>query len=60
MQAQSYYRTDQQCRAVLEMQKQHMRDLTKESDQGKIELLEGTKALVLMQKSKQLEVKQHD
>ena len=42
MQAQSYYRTDQQCRAVLEMQKQHMRDLTKESDQGKIELLEGT------------------
>ena len=42
MQARTYYRSIEQCRAVLEVQKQHMRELAKDADQSKIELLEGT------------------
>jgi len=38
MQAKSHYRNDEQCRAILEEQKQHMKEISL----GKIELLEGT------------------
>jgi hypothetical protein len=42
MQAKSYYKTDDQCRAVLDTQKLHMRKLVAESRAGTISLLEGT------------------
>ena len=42
MQARTYYTTDAQCRASMEMQKQHMINLIKESGQGAAEVLEGT------------------
>ena len=42
MQAKVYYKIEEQCRASLDMQKEHMRNLVKEADQGKIEVLEGT------------------
>ena len=42
MQAKTYYKTDDQCRAVLDTQKLHMRKLVAESKAGIITLLEGT------------------
>jgi hypothetical protein len=42
MQAQTYYPTDPQCRAVLEVQKRHMRNLIEQSPRDKIDVLEGT------------------
>ena len=42
MQARTYYRTDSQCRAVLETQKQHMRELTRQAGSDQVDLLEGT------------------
>jgi len=42
MQAKSYYRIEEQCRSVLDKQKQHMLNLAKKSDQSKIDIIEGT------------------
>jgi hypothetical protein len=42
MQARAYYKTDDQCRAVLDAQKIHMRSLITESKAGTITVLEGT------------------
>ena len=42
MQAKTYYKTDAQCRAVLDAQKLHMRSLVLESKQASITILEGT------------------
>ena len=42
MQAQTYYKNEAQSRASMEMQKQHMRNLIKEADQGDATVLEGT------------------
>jgi hypothetical protein len=43
MQAKIYYRDEAQCKASMEMQKQHMINLVKESGvPTKIEVLEGT------------------
>jgi len=42
MQAKAYYKTDAQCRASMETQKQHMINLVKESGKGAAEVLEGT------------------
>ena len=41
MQAKTYYSSDAQCRAVLDVQKKHMRDLAENSN-SRIEHLEGT------------------
>jgi len=41
MQSTGYFQTDAQCRADLERQKQHMRNLIKESQQGEVKILEG-------------------
>lgn len=41
MQAKTYYLNEAQCRAVLDVQKKHMRDLAENSN-GKIEYIEGT------------------
>ena len=42
MQAKTHYKTDDQCRAVLDTQKLHMRQLVAEARAGTISLLEGT------------------
>ena len=42
MQAKTYYSSDAQCRAVLDVQKQHMRNIAEQADRSKIEYLEGT------------------
>ena len=46
MQAKTYYRDEVQCRASLDGQKQHMRNLVKQAEQqgtkGEITILEGT------------------
>jgi hypothetical protein len=42
MQAQTYYTNEAQCRASLDMQKKHMRELVDQAGQGKLEHLEGT------------------
>ena len=42
MQARTYFKTDEQCRIVLEAQKRHMRSLVLESKEAKITVLEGT------------------
>ena len=42
MQAQTYYKNEAQCKASMEMQKQHMRNLIKEADKGEATVLEGT------------------
>ena len=42
MQAKAYYKNEAQCKASMNMQKQHMRNLIKEADQGDAEVLEGT------------------
>ena len=42
MQAHAYYRTIEQCTVIVEAQKQHMREVAKQADQGKIDVLEGT------------------
>ena len=46
MQGQTYYKNEAQCRASMEMQKQHMRNLVKEAEKqgtkGDITILEGT------------------
>jgi hypothetical protein len=42
MQARTYYKTDQTCRAVLDAQKSHMKNLIKESGKDKDSLIEGT------------------
>jgi hypothetical protein len=42
MQAQTYYKTEEQCRTSMEMQKQHMRTLIKQADKGDAQVLEGT------------------
>jgi hypothetical protein len=42
MQASSYYKTDQACRAVLDTQKQHMQELVKKSGKDKDTVIEGT------------------
>jgi hypothetical protein len=42
MQAKTYYKTQEQCKASMEMQKQHMRNLVKESGKSAAEVLEGT------------------
>jgi len=42
MQAKTHYTVEAQCRASLESQKQHMRDLVKDAGQGSIEKMEGT------------------
>jgi hypothetical protein len=41
MQAKIYYRNEEQCRASMEIQKQHMRNVAKEAGKT-IEVLEGT------------------
>jgi hypothetical protein len=41
MQAKTYYSSDAQCRAILEVQKKHMIDLA-ENGNSKIEHIEGT------------------
>jgi hypothetical protein len=42
MQAKTYYKTQEQCKASMETQKQHMINLVKESGKGAAEVLEGT------------------
>jgi len=42
MQSTGFFQTEAQCRADLDKQKQHMRDLVKQSGQGEIKILEGT------------------
>jgi hypothetical protein len=42
MQSQTYYKNEAQCRASMDMQKQHMRNLIKEADNGEATVLEGT------------------
>jgi hypothetical protein len=42
MQGQTYYKNEAQCKASMNMQKQHMRNLIKEADRGAAEVLEGT------------------
>ena len=42
MQAQTYYKDEAQCKASMDMQKQHMRNLIKEADKGEATVLEGT------------------
>jgi len=42
MQGQTYYKNEAQCRASMEMQKQHMLNLIKQADKGDAEVLEGT------------------
>ena len=42
MQAQTYYKTEEQCRTSMDMQKQHMRNLIKKADKGEATVLEGT------------------
>lgn len=37
-----HYTVEAQCKASLDMQKQHMRNLIKESGQGQAKVLEGT------------------
>ena len=42
MQSTDYFWSEQQCLASLDRQKQRMKNLVKQADQGKIEILEGT------------------
>jgi hypothetical protein len=42
MQGKVYYKNEDQCKASMEMQKQHMLNLIKEAGQGAAEVLEGT------------------
>jgi hypothetical protein len=42
MQAKTYYYNETQCRATLDVQKQHMRDLVRDSGQGEAKVIEGT------------------
>jgi len=42
MQSTGHFRVEAQCMADLEKQKQHMRDLVKEANQGEINTLQGT------------------
>jgi hypothetical protein len=42
MQAQTYYKNEAQCKASMDMQKQHMRNLIKKADKGEATVLEGT------------------
>jgi hypothetical protein len=42
MQAQTYYKNEAQCKASMDMQKQHMRNLIKQADRGEATVLEGT------------------
>ena len=42
MQAQTYYLNEEKCRASLDEQKQHMRNLIKQADRGEATVLEGT------------------
>ena len=42
MQSTGYFQTEDQCRADLDLQKQHMQDLVKQAGQGKIEIMEVT------------------
>ena len=42
MQSTGYFQVEQQCSTDLDLQKQRMRDLVKQTGQGQIEMLEGT------------------
>jgi len=42
MQSTGHFRVEAQCRADLDKQKDHMRDLIKQSGQGEPKILEGT------------------
>jgi len=42
MQAQSFYKSEAQCRASIDTQKTHMLEVAKKADQGKMTVLEGT------------------
>jgi hypothetical protein len=42
MQAKTYYSSDAQCRAILDIQKKHMIELAATSKESKIEYIEGT------------------
>jgi hypothetical protein len=42
MQGKTYYKTETQCRASMEVQKQHMRNVIKQADKGEATVLEGT------------------
>jgi len=42
MQAKTHYTNEAQCRASLDVQKEHMRDIAKQAGSSKIEHLEGT------------------
>lgn len=42
MQAKTYYSSDAQCRAILDIQKKHMIELAAISKESKIEYIEGT------------------
>jgi hypothetical protein len=42
MQSTGHFRAEAQCRADLDKQKQHMRNLIKEAKQGEAKILEGT------------------
>ena len=42
MQGQVLHKTEAGCRASIEMQKAHMDEISKEANQGKITLIEGT------------------
>jgi hypothetical protein len=42
MQAKTYYLNEAQCRASLDVQKQHMRNIAEQAGSSKIEHLEGT------------------
>ena len=42
MQGQTLHKTEASCRAAVDMQKAHMDEVSKEANQGKITLIEGT------------------
>ena len=42
MQGKTYYKTETQCRASMEVQKQHMQNVIKQADKGEATVLEGT------------------
>jgi hypothetical protein len=51
MQGQVLHKTEAGCRASIEMQKDHMNEVAKESRQGKITLIEGTCINVELQRN---------
>ena len=57
MQAQTYYKDEAQCKASMDMQKQHMRNLIKKADKGEATVLEGTCIDAI---SKQLQGEYHE